>query len=641
MYRKVDYFKHFFGNYLMPNRLPWLLLLPIFLFLIDNIACAQEAIAQSAGAVWPSNTWIDPDHFRGHGYYFSLYKLLTCLVLFFCWVKTADWVNQDLQFHRLPIYVWNPIVVGSFSLALLLMWFIPYFWLGLLLLFAAYLLPVLIYVFHYRNPVVDSHFRVLTPPHLLFWSAQKLAYIGIHIDAKDPSSELEQEEHSVALLAVGGEMATQDNQVATLTARQLPGYTVTVKLLTDAFERRASAVRLNCGEEANLGYQIDDIWHRLPSQSLETGQQIAEVLACLTFGSSDLSSQKQGERTDQEAEFTFRLRSFREFLGTIPLNVTGQRDKFDGYWEEVFPCKVSRQLEEHADRWLVKLNREVAPFHTLPELGMREKTAALVTTALENADGMLLFSSLPGGGLTTTLNVALEGVDRYMRDFVSIEDKSKREPEIVNVDLRNYDSKAGQSPADIIPSVSRSGADVIVCRNLVNTPSTKMLCELADRQHLIITTIPARDSVEALLRVLVLKVPAAVFAAAVSTVVHSRLIRVLCEECRESYTPSADLLKKLGIPPGRIEHLFRPPTSSDKATCNYCDGIGYRGRVGIYEVLTVTDKMRSILSNPKPEIEDLRKAARESDFQTELDHGKLLVARGVTSVEELQRIFKS
>ncbi|HJN65859.1 MAG TPA: ATPase, T2SS/T4P/T4SS family, partial [Pirellulales bacterium] len=324
-----------------------------------------------------------------------------------------------------------------------------------------------------------------------------------------------------------------------------------------------------------------------------------------------------------------------------PLNVTGRRDKFEGYWEEVFPCMVSRKLEEHADRWLVTLKREVAPFHALPELGMREQTAAIVTTALEQSDGMLVFSSLPGGGLTTTLNVALEGVDRYMRDFVSIEDKSQREPEIVNVDRRNYDSKAGQSPADIIPTVSRSGADVIVCRNLVNTPSAKLLCELAESEHLIITTIPARDSVEALLRVLVLKVPAALFAAAVSTVVHSRLIRVLCEECRESYTPSADLLKKLGIPPGKIEHLFRPPTNRDTASCKFCDGIGYRGRRGIYEVLTVTDKMRAILSNPKPQIEDLRKAARESGFQTELDHGKLLVARGVTSVEELQRIFKS
>ena len=625
----------------MPNRLPWLLLLPIFLFLIDNIACGQEAIAQSSGAVWPSNTPIDPDLFRGGGFYFSLYKLLACLMLFFCWVKTADWVNQDLQFHRLQIYVWNPIVVGSFSLALLLVWFIPYFWLGLLLLFAAYVGPVLTYVFHCRNPVVDSHVRVLTPTHLLFWSAKKLAYIGIHIDAKDPAAEFEPEEHSVALLAVGGEMATQDNQVATLTARQLPGYMVAVKLLTDAFERRATAVRLNCGEEAKLSYQIDDIWHRLPSQSLETGKQIAEVLACLAFGSSGLSSQKQVEGTDQKAEFTFRLRSFREFLGTIPLNVTGRRDKFEGYWEEVFPCMVSRKLEEHADRWLVTLKREVAPFHTLPELGMREQTAAIVTTSLEKSDGMLVFSSLPGGGLTTTLNVALEGVDRYMRDFVSIEDKSQREPEIVNVDRRNYDSKAGQSPADIIPTVSRSGADVIVCRNLVNTPSAKLLCELAESEHLIITTIPARDSVEALLRILVLKVPADTFAAAVSTVVHSRLIRVLCEECRESYTPSAELLKKLGIPQGRIKHLFRSPTSRDTTTCNFCDGIGYRGRIGIYEVLTVTDKMRAILTNPKPQIEDLRKAARESGFQTELEHGKLLVARGVTSIEELQRIFKS
>jgi general secretion pathway protein E len=158
---------------------------------------------------------------------------------------------------------------------------------------------------------------------------------------------------------------------------------------------------------------------------------------------------------------------------------------------------------------------------------------------------------------------------------------------------------------------------------------------------LIITTIPARDSVEALLRVLVMEVPAASFASAISTVVHGRLIRKLCEDCREPYAPSAELLKKMGIPEGRIEYFYRSPDNRETTVCEFCDGIGYRGRIGIYELLNINDEMRSILVSGQPPIESLRKAARAAGFQTELDHGKLLVARGVTSVDELQRAFKT
>jgi general secretion pathway protein E len=626
----------------MSYRLPWMFFLLFLFTAAATIASGQENSLPASDADWSSITSVHPDTFRGPGFYFNIYKLLACLTLFFCWIHTADWVNQDLQFHRLRIHTWNPIVVGSFSVALLLMWIIPwqhYFWIGLLLLLVAYLGPVLIYIFAYRNPAVDEHEKVLTPIQLRFWLSGKLAYVGIHIDAEDPAAEAEIKEHTVSLLPVGL-TSSQDNQAITLTARQLAGYSAAVDLFGDAFERRASALLLNFGEQTGVRYMIDDIWHNLPPRSLETGKQITEVLACLAFGEGG-SAENQTVEKKKEAEFIFKIRSYRESVGTIPLNVTGQRDKFDGQWEEVFPCMLSRSVQEHSDRWLIRLHREIMPFHALPDLGMREKTAAAITDTLEKSDGMLLFSALPGGGLTTTLNVALEGVDRYMRDFVSIEDTSQREAEIVNVDRRTYNSAAGESPADIIPSVSRASPDVIVCRNLVDAKSAKILCDLAESQHLIITTIPARDSVEALLRVLVMEVPAASFASAISTVVHGRLIRKLCEDCREPYAPSAELLKKMGIPEGRIEYFYRSPDNRETTVCEFCDGIGYRGRIGIYELLIINDEMRSILVSGQPPIESLRKAARAAGFQTELDHGKLLVARGVTSVDELQRAFKT
>ena len=605
-----------------------------------TIAAAQETLAQATRVNWPYQSWIDPDTFRGPGFYFSIYKIIACGIVFFCWVKSTDWVNQDLQFHRLRIHTWNPIVVGCFSFALLLMWVIPYFWLGFLLLIAAYFGPLLTYIFYYRNPLVDEQLHVLTPPHLRFWAAGKLAYVGIHIDAEDPAADLRKEGSTIDFFATT-ESSDQENQARSIQAKQLVGHAAITNLFTDAYERRASQILLNFGQETDIRYMIDGIWHNLPPQSLEAGRQISDVLVCLALGNDEADSPSP-EKT-VKADFAFRIRrTIDESEESISLALTGgQRNRFEGVWEEMVSCKLVLAIGKRFERWMVQLDREVESFHTLEDLGMREKTSALLVKALQQPKGLLLFSALPAGGLTTTLNTALENVDRYLQDFVSIEDKDQRDPDIANVDSKIYNSAAGETPADILPAVSRAGPDVIVCRNLVNLSSAKMLCEFAQGKHLVITSIAARDSLEALLRVLVMKVPPELFADAISTVVHGRLIRKLCEACREPYKPSAELLKKLGVPPGKIEHLYQPPQGQSESICDVCDGIGYRGVTGIYEVLTVTEEIQRILVSGQPQIESLRKAARAAGMQTEVDHGKLLVAIGTTSVEELQRVFKA
>jgi type II secretory ATPase GspE/PulE/Tfp pilus assembly ATPase PilB-like protein len=342
------------------------------------------------------------------------------------------------------------------------------------------------------------------------------------------------------------------------------------------------------------------------------------------------------------ADFSARFRkTIDSGTDSIAQDLTpAQRDKFHGKWEEVVACKLTLAKGKNLDRWLIVFHRSSDHLHTLDDLGMRKKTAAEVTAALQNTHGMILFSALPGGGLTTLINIALESADRYMRDFVSVEDADLSDPEIANVDPRRYDSTVGERPADILPTVSRTQPDVIVCRNMVDSQSAKMLCELALKDFLVLNSIGARDSLEALLRVLVMKVPPELVAGSVSTVIHGRLIRKLCTHCKTPYQPSSELLKKLGIPPERTENLYRAPQPQGETVCDSCDGIGYRGVIGIYEILHMNPDVQKILVSGKPTIDGLRKAARKAGMHTEIDNGKVLVARGITSVEELQRVSK-
>jgi type II secretory ATPase GspE/PulE/Tfp pilus assembly ATPase PilB-like protein len=152
--------------------------------------------------------------------------------------------------------------------------------------------------------------------------------------------------------------------------------------------------------------------------------------------------------------------------------------------------------------------------------------------------------------------------------------------------------------------------------------------------------MPAREAAEALLRLLALKLPAKQFASVVTGVLYQRLIRKLCPDCKVGYTPPPDVLKKLGIPPGKVQQLYRPPKPEEiEKPCQTCQGIGYVGRTGIFELLVVNDQMREILVK-QPSLELLKKAARADGQRSLQEEAILLVAKGVTSLQELQRVLK-
>jgi type II secretory ATPase GspE/PulE/Tfp pilus assembly ATPase PilB-like protein len=135
-------------------------------------------------------------------------------------------------------------------------------------------------------------------------------------------------------------------------------------------------------------------------------------------------------------------------------------------------------------------------------------------------------------------------------------------------------------------------------------------------------------------------------------VLNQRLIRKLCDECKQAFPPPPQLLQKLGIPAGRVQVLYReyqpPPPEQlvdDKGRpieppiCPKCGGLGYFGRTALFELLVVDAALRDALIK-QPKLEVLRSVARKSGHRTIQEEGILLVARGITSIPELQRVMK-
>jgi type II secretory ATPase GspE/PulE/Tfp pilus assembly ATPase PilB-like protein len=413
----------------------------------------------------------------------------------------------------------------------------------------------------------------------------------------------------VVFEAEGG--TDQQNQANIITARQSPGYVPAKELVFELIRQRADKGMLDYNSDAvAVRFQIDGVWHESEAQDRDTGDAILAVFKKM----ANLNVEERQKRQVGRFSAEFEKRNYQ--------------------------AMIISQGTQTGERVVLQLDRPHSDFKSLRELGMREKMEEQLKNVLSQETGLVLISSPPAGGLTTTVRLALGLTDRYMRDVVSFQAKSAHEPMASNIETTTYNQAAGDVPEKMLESLLRKEPNVVVVSELPNATCAQILCEHAAEERLVVTTVRAKEAVEALLRVLLLKVPSSKFAPAIKAVLNQRLIRVLCDECKQSYEPAPQLLQKLGIPAGRIDFLFRPPEPSEQEkVCQRCNGIGYFGRTAIFELLLVNDEIRRALEK-QPKLEVLRQVSKKAGNRNLQQEGIVLVAQGTTSVQELSRVLK-
>jgi type II secretory ATPase GspE/PulE/Tfp pilus assembly ATPase PilB-like protein len=360
-------------------------------------------------------------------------------------------------------------------------------------------------------------------------------------------------------------------------------------------------------------------------------------------------------RAQERAPADTMLEVMKKIAG---LNEQDRRSKQEGkfganYRDIKYLCLLATQGVQTGERVVVHLTiPKEKKFKTLEDLGMREKQRAKLLKLMLADKGLFIFSSLPAGGLTTTSTIALGTTDRLLRDFLSVEEVRHRNPDIENVDPTTYDASQGEKPMTKLPTLLRREPNAVVVMDLVEKETLQFMVEQVHKYGILFFTgINAKEASEALLRLLATyKVPPPDVAPILVGVIYTRLIRKLCSKCKESFQPPPQLLQKLGLPPDRVPELYRerqPPgpdaTEKEKKEksepCKKCGGIGYFGRTAIFEIQEVNDQIRETLVN-QPKLEVIRKVARAAGNPNLQDEGLLLVAQGITSLEELQRVLK-
>ncbi len=325
------------------------------------------------------------------------------------------------------------------------------------------------------------------------------------------------------------------------------------------------------------------------------------------------------------------------------LRPTGREAVLDGHFSVRFgksEANLARRVDYrisftpsvHGQKLVVRvLDQRDAP-KSMNELGLPPYMYDRVRKVCEQEAGLLLVCGPTGSGKTTTLYNCLREIDRERRNVITIEDPV--EYHLDNVTQIPIDQNKGNTFGSLLRSVLRQDPDVILVGEVRDEETARTAMQASMTGHLVFSTVHAKDTMSSVFRLLDLKVEPYLVANSLEVVLAQRLVRVLCDNCKRSIrvTPSQST---------RMGRFLENQNEIQMATgCAACLRTGYRGRKAIYEVLDFTDELRDVIIK-EPTIASMKKVIELGMFSTLVQSGWVQVARGVTTLEEVDRVATS
>jgi type IV pilus assembly protein PilB len=270
---------------------------------------------------------------------------------------------------------------------------------------------------------------------------------------------------------------------------------------------------------------------------------------------------------------------------------------------------------------------------SLEELGLSKVDLERFKQLLQSPYGIVLVTGPTGSGKTTTLYSALNMLNTPKKNILTVEDPV--EYRIFGIRQSQVNPKAGLTFANGLRSILRQDPDVIMVGEIRDLETAEIAVHAALTGHLVLSTIHTNDAVSTVSRLIDMGVKPFLIASAVIGIVAQRLVRMLCNECKEPYKPTEEMLARSGMPlPGKDVTFYVGKG------CSACKDIGYRGRKGIFELMVMSDRIREQISS-KASMSAIQKAAREEGMGTMRENGMEKVLAGITTIEEVIQATKT
>ncbi|MFH0790612.1 MAG: ATPase, T2SS/T4P/T4SS family [Candidatus Omnitrophota bacterium] len=372
-------------------------------------------------------------------------------------------------------------------------------------------------------------------------------------------------------------------------------------IIAQAVRDRASDIHIEPEQDmTRIRFRIDGILHEVPSPPKDWEPAIISRVKVLT--GMDIAESRIPQDGHFQAKIDERIIDFR--VSTIPTI----------YGENV----VLRLLDTAS----VMIGLEKLGFSTFDELKRYE---ALIAKPY----GIILSTGPTGSGKTTTLYSALMRINTIDRNIITIEDPVEYRLGLIRQIQIN--PKAGITFATGIRAILRQDPDVIMVGEIRDFETAQIAIQAALTGHLVFSTLHTNDAASAVTRLVNMGIEPFLISASLIGVMAQRLVRVICEHCKESYEPSRALIEKWGLQGREGIKLYRGKS------CEYCKNTGFHGRSGIFELMTVDDEIREMIIAEASTIA-LRNKAEEKGMRLLGEDGVAKVLSGITTVEEVSRV---
>jgi len=575
-------------------------------------AAGQSVVAAVEGAAWPP---LPVPFFRGNilpndtsnsipmaGWYLSLFRVIFYLGLLSFWVWSSSWVNEDSTSLKVRSDFWNAAMLGAGATGLLLAVSSPSFFLAFVLIGSSTGTPLGFYV-RERNAKVPEKARVLTPEHIRRVGIRMLAKLGINIGGEGEIGS----GHGPDIQFVGRTQTGRVDASRTKQVENSKGFMAGKELVYDALIRRATDIHLEPREDVmNVRMRIDGVMYPVEPFDRPLGEAVLNIFKVL--GAMDITEKR------------------RSLDGSFRAITEGREIDF----------RVATQGVRGGEKMSLRILDQSGSASSMAELGFRKALEEKLLRIVHQPHGLLVVCGPTGAGKSTTLYAALRSIDALQNNIITIEDPVEYQME--SITQIEVNTKADQTFGTALRSILRQDPDVIMVGEIRDGETAQIACQAANTGHNVFSTVHANDSITALFRLLDLGIEPFLFASSISGILAQRLARRLCPKCKQAYKPKAEFLKQANLPVDRIEKFYRPPKDATEE-CTACGGMGYRGRVGVFEFLEINDRLRDMIREKAP-LSQLKSEARKNGMLYMQEEGLRLVVKGQTSIEELMRVVK-
>ncbi len=290
--------------------------------------------------------------------------------------------------------------------------------------------------------------------------------------------------------------------------------------------------------------------------------------------------------------------------------------------------RVSTFPTIYGENIVIRILDKGAVLLDLDILGFSKKMQKDFESLIKHPHGIILVTGPTGSGKTTTLYSALSTIDSKEQNIITVEDPV--EYHLGRIRQSQINPKAGLTFATGLKSILRQDPDIIMVGEIRDKETVEISIQAALTGHLVFSTLHTNDAATALTRLLDMGVEPFLISSSVIGILAQRLVRKVCEKCKESYKPSDEILKSAGKD---IKKLFRGKG------CKNCKDTGYKGRVGVFELLIINEGIRKmIIARASSDV--IKKKALEMDMKTLNDDGLEKVSKGITTIDEIIKITK-